>query len=109
MDMLTNLLARHYELERGYASHFEAVSARRRTLQQHGEVHTPLFEACFRIVVKIIRQANLNGLNTRGTSGKSKCQTIHIHIEERIIKNQFGGSAGKLLDTCTLLLYVTGI
>ena len=87
MDMLTNLLVRHYELKRGCASHFEAVSARRRTLQQHGEVPTPLFEACLQILVKTIQQADLNGFNTRGISAKSKRQPIHIHIEERIVEN----------------------
>ena len=94
MAMLVNLLVRHYELERGCANHFESVSARRRTLQQHGEVHTPLFEACFRIVVKTIRQADLS--NTHGTSAKSKCQPIPSHTEGSNIENQIGGSAGKL-------------
>ena len=86
MDILVNLLVRHYGLEWGCASHFEAVSARR-ILQQHREVHTPLFEAFPRIVVKPLEQANLNWFNVRGTSTKSKRQPIDFHIEERIIEN----------------------
>ena len=64
-------------------------------------MHTPLFEACFRNLVKTIRQADLS--NTHDTSAKLKCQPIPIHTEESNIENQIGVSAGKLFG------YVTGI